>query len=94
MWTITNLRYTTEDGIVFKVEAKYEIVTGDIITSNTIWVRVAPPTENIIPFADLTEQEVLNWVFANYETDIVEEKVLEEHNAKVNEGLGESLPWN
>lgn len=93
MWNITNMRYRTEDGIVFKVEAKYEISTGDIITSNTIWVRVSPPVENITPFDQLTEQQVLSWVFANYDTDIVEEKVLEDHNKKINEGLGENLPW-
>ena len=93
MWTITNLKYRTEDGIAIKAEAKYELTSSNIKTFNTIWVRLSEPTENIIPFEELTEQQVLGWVFANYNTDEVEEKVLEDHNKKIDEGLGENLPW-
>jgi len=93
MWTITNIRYRKENNIAFKVEAKYELETTGVITSNSIWVRLPEPTENPIPFEQLTEQQVLDWVFANYDTNTVELKVLEDHNKKLNVSLGESLPW-
>lgn len=93
MWTITNIKYRIEDGIAIKVEARYELVTGGIITSNTIWVTLTEPTGNITPLEQLTEQQVLGWVFANYDTNTVELKVLDDHNKKLNLGLGERLPW-
>ena len=93
MWTVTNIKYRIEDGIAIKVEAKYQLVTDGIITSNTIWVNLIEPTENITPFEELTEQQVLGWVFANYDTNTVELKVLDDHNKKLNLGLGERLPW-
>jgi hypothetical protein len=93
MWTVTNIKYRLEDGIAIKVEAKYQLVTDGIITSNTIWVNLTEPTENVTPFEELTEQQVLSWVFANYDTNTVELKVLDDHNKKLNLGLGERLPW-
>ena len=93
MWIVTNIKYRIEDGVAIKVEAKYQLVTNGVITSNTIWVRLPEPTENIIDFNILTEEQVLTWVFGNYDTNTVELKVLDDHNKKLNLGLGERLPW-
>ena len=93
MWTITNLKYRIEDGIAIKAEAKYELVSNNIITSNTIWVRLPEPSSDIIPFEELTEQEVLIWVFANYNTTSVETKVQEDHNKILSQPIQERLPW-
>lgn len=93
MWTIINLKYRIEDGIAVKAEAKYELINNSIITSNTIWVRLPEPTGDVIPFEQLTEQEILNWVFANYDTALVELKVQEDHNNRLAQPIQEGLPW-
>ena len=93
MWTITNLKYRTEDGIAIKAAAKYELSDNGIVTSNTIWVRLPEPTGDVIPFDQLTEQEVLAWVFANYDTASVENKVQEDHAKQLAQQIHERLPW-
>ena len=93
MWSISNLIYRIEDGIAIKAEAKYTYISSGIETSNKIWVRLPEPSGNIIPFDDLTEQEVLQWVYDNYDTDTVELKVQEEHNKILSDPNRERLPW-
>jgi hypothetical protein len=93
MWTVTNLKYRTEDGIAIKAEAKYQIVTNNIQTSNTIWVRLPEPAGDVIPFEQLTEQEVLTWVFALYDTASVEVKVQEDHDKLLAQPVQDGVPW-
>jgi len=93
MWTIVNLKYRVEDGIAIKAEAKYELIDNNIKTFNTIWVRLPEPTGDVIPFEQLTEQEILTWVFALYDTASVEVKVQEDHDKLLAQPVQDGLPW-
>jgi hypothetical protein len=92
MWYITNLKYRLEDGIVIKVEATYILENG-IKVSSSIWVNTPEPTGDITPFNDLTEDQIIVWVKSLYDTEEVEQKVLNDFNTLQN-GIGENLPWS
>ena len=63
-WTITTLDRNTADGFVKTAHWTATAVDGDYtasIYSTCSWAEGTPT----IPYASLTEAEVLNWVWAN-----------------------------
>lgn len=73
-WKITNLQvYPQADGhsdVVVRVD--YQVgVLKDV-------VELAPPSGNFVPFADLTEDQVLGWVWAAVDKAAVEERATRE----------------
>ena len=63
-WTITTLDRNTSDGFVTTAHWQATAVDGDYtasIYSTCSWAEGTPT----IPYASLTEAEVLNWVWAN-----------------------------
>jgi hypothetical protein len=73
-WKITNLQvYPQADGhsdVVVRVD--YQVgVLKDV-------VELAPPSGNFVPFADLTEDKVLGWVWAAVDKAAVEGRAARE----------------
>ena len=63
-WTITTLDRNTADGFVKTAHWTATAVDGDYsasIYSTCSWAEGTPT----IPYADLTQETVLNWVWAN-----------------------------
>lgn len=71
-WRIANLEHETEDGFVFT--AHYTVDANDGTYSAGAYGSVGfERPDNLIPYADLTEEVVVDWVKAHFG----EEKVAE-----------------
>lgn len=67
MWIIKNLEYRKIDGVVTAIVAEYK--------GYEIVVDLLEPTGDLIPFSDLTEAQVLDWLHNNYDTLSLENKI-------------------
>jgi len=60
-WAIANLERETEDGFVFT--AHYTVSAADGTYSSSAYGSIGfERPESLIPFADLTEEQVIGWV--------------------------------
>ena len=60
-WTIANLERETDDGFVFT--AHYTVSAADGTYSAGAYGSIGfERPENLVPFADLTEEQVIGWV--------------------------------
>jgi hypothetical protein len=60
-WAIANLERETEDGFVFV--AHYTIAANDAAYSSSAYGSIGfQRPDNLIPYADLTEDTVIGWV--------------------------------
>ena len=60
-WNIANLERETEDGFVFT--AHYTVSAADGTYSSSAYGSIGfERPESLIPFADLTEEQVIGWV--------------------------------
>ena len=60
-WAIANLERETEDGFVFT--AHYTVNAADDTYSSGAYGSIGfERPENLVPFADLTEEQVIGWV--------------------------------
>ena len=71
-WAIANLERQTEDGYVFT--AHYTVSANDDTYSSGAYGSVGfERPENLVPFADLTEELVVGWVKDHFGTEKVAE---------------------
>jgi hypothetical protein len=70
--------------------------SGEFTASNYGSVGFVGPGDSFVPYQDLTEDEVLGWVWANgVDKDAVEANVTQELNALVNPPVVTlPLPWS
>ncbi len=81
-WKIANLERETEDGFVFTAHYTVDAVTEDGAYRSGAYGSIGfERPENLIPFADLTEDLVVQWVKEALGTD----KVLEIGQALLNQ---------
>lgn len=60
-WAIANLERETSDGFVFT--AHYTVAANDDTYSSSAYGSIGfERPENLVPFADLTEEQVIGWV--------------------------------
>lgn len=89
-WTITNLLRNTKTGFVQSVFWKAAIVGDDKEYSIEDVCHFV--YENNVPhidYSDLTEEEVLNWVFSRIDKNAVELQL----NEKLSKSPSSGLPW-
>jgi len=63
-WTITQTDYPTSDGFIITAHWTAAAVDGEYATSVYSTCSFAP-AEPAIPYASVTEAEVLDWIWAN-----------------------------
>jgi hypothetical protein len=98
-WTIENMKRQTETGLV--VEVAYRVVAkqGAIIADHRGKVTLTgdPESEGFIPFEDLTQAQVTQWVKDSVDVSAIEtsvQTILDEKVAKVAAQTTKSgLPW-
>ena len=102
VWSIYNLESNKETGLV--IRAVYAIISKEddfLIRHVKHQELTGDPTDpDFIPYADLTEIEVINWIKANLGQEAVDEyesEVEAELTAKIAEEAAkttqEGLPW-
>ena len=92
-WTISTLERETSNGFVTTAHWQATAVDGDYtaqIYSTCSWAEGTPT----IPYASLTEAEVLNWVWANgVDKEATETALAAQIEAKKNPVTASGKPW-
>lgn len=92
-WTISQLDRRTSDGFVTTAHWQAQAVDGDhsaMIYSTCGWADGQPT----VPYADLTEQEVLEWVWASgVDKEATETALNASIDAQKNPTSEAGVPW-
>jgi len=92
-WTITQLDRQTSNGFVTTAHWTASAVDGDYSASTystSSWADGTPTT----PYADLTQEEVLDWIWANgVDKEAVEASLQEQIDAQKNPVTATGVPW-
>ena len=73
-WSIENMERQQDSGLVTKVKWTVTLVK-DMEFSNTNGVVELEESNSFVPFGELTETQVLNWVFGKIDKTAVEAKL-------------------
>ena len=93
VWTISNLDHQTSDGFVTTAHWQATAVDGEYSASivNTCSWSDGTPT---VDYADLTQEQVLGWIWANgVDKDAVEASLAAQIEAKKNPTTATGVPW-
>ena len=93
-WTISDLNRRTSDGYVTTAHWRCTGVDGDFtgtVYATTSWADGQPT----VPYDDLKEQEVLDWIWASgVDKDATEASVTAQIDAQKNPVEANGLPWS
>lgn len=96
-WTIAQLERTLPEGGVFVAHWRVSATDGDYTASayGTARFTPDPEAEGFIPYEDLTEADVLAWVWASedYDKDQIEDNLAAQINAQKNPVTAAGIPW-
>ena len=97
MWKIVDLEYRLNDGIVIKLTAEYRLTNDDIIARKIFSIDLPEPTNEVIPFENLAEEQVLTWLHSFFDTkkneDIVQVELDRLVKVKNDKKTDNKLPW-
>ena len=92
-WTITQTDYLTSDGFIITAHWNCTAVDGDYTASvySTCSFETATPS---IPYASVTEQDVLNWIWANgVDKEATEASLASQIELQKNPVTATGVPW-
>jgi hypothetical protein len=77
VWTIAQLERNTSDGGVVVAHWRATLTDGDYSASSygTVGFTPDPTAPDFVPFDDLTEADVLEWVYESVDKDATEESL-------------------
>ena len=91
-WTITNLDRRTSDGFVTTAHWRATAVDGDhsaSVYATCSWSEGQPT----VPYANLTEQQVLAWVWESVDKAATEAALAAQIEAQKNPVSANGTPW-
>jgi hypothetical protein len=94
-WTIQQLDRRINDGFVYTVHWRATAVDG-VYTADvysTASFTADPSSADFIPYDDLTEADVLDWVWINVDKDATEASLAAQIDAKKNPTTASGVPW-
>ena len=92
-WTITQTDYLTSDGFITTAHWQCVAVDGDYTASVYSTCSFAPATPSI-PYDSVTEQEVLNWIWANgVDKEATETSLAAQIELQKNPVVATGTPW-
>lgn len=92
-WQITETNYQTSDKFIFQAHWTCVGVDGDYSASiiNTASWQAGTPT---IPYANVTQQDVLNWIWeSGVDKDAAEASIAQQIELQKNPVQASGLPW-
>ena len=93
-WTITDTNYLTSDGFITTAHWTASAVDGDYSTSIYSTCSWQPGTPTI-PYADVTQDEVLNWCWASgVDKDATEAALAQNIELQKNPVTATGVPWS
>jgi hypothetical protein len=93
-WQVVQTNYNTSDKFITTVHYTVNAVDGDYTASTYGTVGYTEqPDEQYIPYADLTQAEVIGWVQTSLGKDTVEASLDTQIEAQKNPVQESGLPW-
>lgn len=92
-WTISNLDRQTSDGFVYCAHWQATATDGDYSASVISTCSWSEGTATI-PYADLTKDAVLAWVWESVDKDAVEDSLLAQIAEQKSPVKATGVPWN
>ncbi len=92
-WTISQLDRKTSDGFVTTAHWRATAVDGDYsasVYSTCSWTD----GEVTIPYEDLTEQDVLDWVWMSVDKDATEQALADQIEMQKHPVTATGMPWS
>ena len=94
-WSIVNMDRLTADGFVVTVHYNVSATDGTYNASTYGTVGYTEqPGETYIPYADLTQEQVVGWVKASLGEATVEASLQSQIDAQINPVQAAGLPWS
>lgn len=92
-WTILNLDRRTSDGFIQVAHWQVTGTDGDI--SSSVYATCSFDGEASIPYDNVTEADVLGWIWANgVDKDATEQSIADRIEALKNPVQASGLPWS
>jgi myo-inositol-hexaphosphate 3-phosphohydrolase len=92
-WNVVQMDRLTSDGFVVTVHYTVNAVDGEYTASTYGTVGYTQGEGSYVPYADLTEAEVVGWVQESLGKDTVEEGLAAQIEAQKNPVQETGLPW-
>ena len=94
-WTIVNMDRLTADGFVVTVHYNVSATDGTYNASTYGTVGYTEqPGETYVPYADLTQAQVVGWVQTSIGKDTVEDSLQSQIDAQINPVQESGTPWS
>lgn len=95
IWTIAQLEHHTADGGVIVAHWRVNAVDGDHSASayGTASFTPDPSSPDFIPYDNLTEADVLGWVYNQVDKVAIEDSLTGKIEADKNPTTATGLPW-
>jgi hypothetical protein len=92
-WNVVQMDRLTSDGFVVTVHYTVNAVDGEFTASTYDTVGYTQGESSYVPYADLTEAEVVGWVQESLGKDKVEAGLTAQIEAQKNPVQETGLPW-
>jgi len=92
-WNVVQMDRLTSDGFVVTVHYTVNAVDGDYTASTYGTVGYTQGEGSYVPYADLTEAEVVGWVQESLGKDTVEESLAANIALQKNPVVESGTPW-
>lgn len=94
-WTIANLEHNVADGGVIVAHWRVSAEDGEYTASayGTAGFTPDPTAAGFVPYADLTEADVLGWVWGSVDKDEMEANLAKQIEGQKAPATQSGLPW-
>ena len=95
-WSVPNTEYTKADGGIFTVHWRCDASDGDYSASSygTAGFSQDPESDSFIPYDQLTEADVLGWVWNDgVDKESIEASLQSKIDANKNPTTANGVPW-
>ena len=95
VWSIPTLERHTADGFVYTAHWVCRATDGDFSASSygTAGFQQDPEAESFTPYEDLTEEQVLGWLWNSIDKDATEAALAAKIEADKNPTSAAGVPW-
>ena len=94
-WTLPTLERQTADGFVFTAHWRCDASDGDFSASSygTAGFSQDPEADDFTPYEDLTEAQVLGWVWESVDKDATEAALAQKIEDQKHPTTAAGVPW-
>jgi len=94
-WTLPTLERHTADGFVYTAHWRCTATDGEFFASSygTAGFQQDPEAESFVPYDQLTEADVLGWVWESVDKDATEAALAQKIEADKHPTTAAGVPW-